>query len=218
MQQQQNVPAAVPVWADPNTAILFIVAAVTFVLCGVLSEAGIGPSSGLLNTSPLVGVLLAAAIGLIILGVIAYRRNDIIFGTAAMVFGALIALGGALMFGFITGLWGIAPLGGAEVMGWYWLAISIILFLLLPAVARVNALLFFAVLELVVAVALLSTACWSGMVMTATGPFFASAGVAHVAGWMILAFGVFCLYAGAAMLTNTIWARPVLPMGPPLSS
>jgi succinate-acetate transporter protein len=107
------------------------------------------------------------------------------------------------------------------VVGWYWLVLSIIVFLTLPALARINALTFFAVLVLVVALALLSVACWSGWA-TPFGPsateIFASTGIAHASGWMLLAFGIFALYAGGAMVTNTIWARPVLPMGPPLSS
>jgi hypothetical protein len=195
MQQQQQVP----VWADPNIGILFIIAAMTFVMCGVLVNQGVGPMP-----ISLIGVLGAGAVGLIILGIIAYRRNDIIFGTAAMVFGALICGGGLFVMGGAFAGW-------PELGGWFFLSIAIMLFLFLPAIARVNALLFFAIAELVVAIALLAAYCWGGPVAPGTS------GLATAGGWMLLVFGIVALYAGGAMLTNTIWAREVLPMGPPLT-
>jgi hypothetical protein len=201
MQQQQQVT-----WADPTTLILFAVAMSCFCLCGFLTAWPAGAAAT--TSAPLLsGFLFAAAVAVIIGAIIAFKRGDMLIGSLGGVLGALILMGGSTLAGGWTGIWLIAP-ASPEIAGWAFLGISIIIFLFLPSVFRISGSLFLFLGELVIACALLSSACLGGLVNT---------GLVNAVGWMLLIFGIYCLYAGFVFITNTIYGRPVISLGAPFT-
>ena len=193
-------------WADPGALILFAVAMACFVLCGLLVAFPAGAAWA--TSAPLVGgFLFAAAVAVMLGAVIEFKRGNILMGTTAGVLGALILIGGSTLAGGWTGVWLFVP-HSPEIAGWAFMAIAIIIFLLLPCFFKVSGSLFLFLGELVVALALLSSACLGG---------FANVSLVHACGWLILVFGIYCLYAGFAILTNTFYGRPVIPLGAPLN-
>lgn len=159
---------------------------------------------------PFIGAFCGVTvIGFVTLGVIAFRRNDILTGTLDIVFGIVIS-GGAMWWAIGAAF--VGPANMAAMGGWLFLVIAIIVFLFLPAFARVNALMFFNMVLLCICFGFASGWSWAGMPPPALpGGWLAVAG-----GWMLLAFAIIMLYFGWSVLTNTIYARTVVPMGPPL--
>jgi len=193
-------------WAMPTVATLWIVAALCFGLFSLL--AGLVPAAG---TSVLCAWLIAGSVGLFIAAVIEFAKGEIVLGTITLVFAPLIALGGGMSFVEILKL---APLGpeamgaGMAVSGWVWLAIGILFFLFLPAVAKVSWSLFIMMIELGVGIIMISIGMLTGVPM--------GEGLMLIAGYLVMIFAVYVMYVGLVFLTNTVYQAPKLSIGGPI--
>lgn len=189
-------------WAMGTPAALYIIGASCFGLFALLSGQVSGDA-----ISVMAAWLIAAAVGILICGIIDLARGDILLGTIFVVFATLIFLGGGLSFNAILAL-GAAAGAGFALSGWIWLAIGIILLLLLPSVGRASWSLFVFVLVLAVAVLMLALGFISGPVL--------GTGLMLWSGILIGLFGLYTLYVGTVFLLNTVAGAPKLGIGGPI--
>ena len=89
-------------WGDPNPAILFAVAILTFSLAAILTERVPGSCAPLM-----IGWLFVLGVAIIIGGIILFKKGDVRAATFSMVFGA-VGIGGAFSFWIRLVAW---PLG-----------------------------------------------------------------------------------------------------------
>lgn len=191
--QERKVASGVP------TA-LFGVAAGVFGLWALLT--GRVPATGM---PLLVGWFLAVLLAITVAGIMEFIRGDILLATVCMVFGPLIALGGASTIAIEV--WARIPPAGMVINGWVWLCTAILLFLLdIPMWSKAWSL---GIMQLEIAVTVLLFA----LVQTGT---ISAATFNPVCGWMFLIFGIYCFYAGMAEIINTTFSRVILPLGRPL--
>jgi len=193
-------------WAMPTVATLWIVASLCFGLFALL--VGLVPMAG---TSVLCAWLIAGSVGLFICAIIEFVRGEIVLGTVTLVFAPLVALGGGMTF---TAILELAPLGpeamaaGMALSGWVWLAIGILFFLFLPALAKVSWSLFIMMIELGVGIIMIAIGMMTGVPM--------GEGLMLIAGYLVIIFAVYAMYAGLVFLTNTVYQAPKLSIGGPI--
>lgn len=181
-------------WASGGAASLYLVGAL-HVGIFAFATGQVGAES-----APLLGMwILGCAVALLALAMVELRRGEALFGTIGMVFGGLLGLGGGLSF--LRSLWMPGPFA---IDGWWFLSAGIIMLLLLPALRRVSWIMAGGMADIGVALTILGLG-----LMGALGP---SETPLAVAGWMALAFAVFCLYAATAQLLNAVYGRRVLPL------
>ena len=192
-----------PAQAMATPAALFAVGGLCFglfaLLAGLVSPAAIPVIAG---WAMVVGGLV------LICGVLETVRGDILLGSTCLILGGLIGMGSGLAFHITVGtpqeMW---PAGLAQT-GWIWVAIGLILLALLPCYGKVSWSLFVFMVELVVIAFLLAIGLITGVPM--------GVGIMALDGWLLLIFGLYCIYAGTVFVTNTVYAAPKLPIGGPL--
>lgn len=185
-QQQQQV------WGTPFPWAVQAVAVLT--ACVGAFHAGLLPAT----TAPLlVGILLACSLPQLIGGIILFRRGEILVATICGLFGTVITLGAAIT------LWQLvtAPKPGAitpEVMSVFWITLFVI--------AEVYAIGFGRVSWFVMA----------GIAEVGVSFLFLGLGMFVLAGWLLIIFAAFCIYASAAILWAEHFGRLILPIGKPI--
>ena len=187
-------------WANSGPWALLAVSVLT--ACAGTVFAGLVPTS----TAPLlVGILLACSLPQLIGAIIAFRRGEILLASIAGLFGTVITLGAALT------LWEQvfkAPAPGAftpEAMGVFWITLFVITEIFAVGFGRASWFLLAGIAEVGVAFLFLG-------INALTGSQFASA----VAGYLLIIFSAFCIYASAAILWAEHFQRPILPLGRPV--
>ncbi|MEW6425044.1 MAG: GPR1/FUN34/YaaH family transporter [Bacillota bacterium] len=193
MSQQQG-------WSNPGPWAIATVAVLTASVGAVY--AGLIPAT---SAPLLIGILLPCSLPQLIGGIIALKRGDILLGSICGLFGTVITLGAALT------LWQLvvqAPQPGAftsEVMGVFWITLFIITETYAVGFGRVSWLLLAGIAEVGVAFMLLGISTLAGS---------SSAGV--IAGYLLLIFSAFCIYASTALLWAEHFQRAILPLGRPI--
>lgn len=189
-------------WPDPTPIALFVIGGILIggffpMLAGFVS----------MGAMPIVGcILVSSGIVFLILLVVCLKNGDLFGACLNGVFGVLLALApGAI---FLTEF--IASGTGVEVdprlTGWYLTYCApILLILSFPAGKR----LWHMALVLLVLVVLLAL----------MGPVFAGflpVSILPALGWGIFAVGLYFLYLAGAIMINTEFQKPILPLGGPL--
>lgn len=157
------------------------------------------------STTPLlVGILLACSLPQLLGGLILLARGEILVGTLAGLFGTVITLGAAIT------LWQLvnAKEPGAitpEVMGVFWISLFVIAEVIAIGLGRASWFIMLGIAEVGVSFLFLGiNAAWASH----------SAGI--IAGWLLVIFSAFCIYASAAIVLGEHFQRPVLPVGKPI--
>ena len=189
-------------WPDPTPLSLFVV--------GGLLIGGFFPVLAefvSMGAMPLVGcILISSGIALLILLVVCLKNGDLFGACLSGVFGVLLALAPGAIFLTQFSASGMGVEVDPRLTGWYLTYCApVFLVLLFPAGKRLwhMALVF---LVFVILFALL-------------GPVFAgylSDSMLPVLGWVTFAVGLYFLYLAAAMMINTEFPKPILPLGGPL--
>lgn len=187
-------PAPAPVgWGDPFSLGLASFGISALVLSSVMS--------GLVDAAATPAVLsLALALGFlteIVAGVIHFQRGETFPG---LVFTAYA--GFWLSYALLVQFYGpMVTVDGPAITGVFLLAWAIFSTYMLVAALRTN-------LTTVVIFSLLCVVFYAA----AIGAFASSAGLSHVAGYVLVADALVALYASAAIIVNTTWERSVLPV------
>jgi hypothetical protein len=190
-------------WGNPAACVLFATGTIAFPLG--LFMAGVIPAA----CGPIAAVwLIALAVVDTTGGIILYKRGETALGTIGLFFGGVLCLGG----GFSTLVHVGLPLGGMtqaipmNYEGWTWIAIGAFLLGVLPASAKFPWSVFLFLLVIGIGLGLFGIGLLTGMVsLIKTG------------GWLVVAFSVWCYYAGIAFLTNETYQRGVVPLGRPFA-
>lgn len=196
-------------WANAGPFALMAVAVLVTCLGGF--RMGLVPVS----SAPLmVGVLMACSVPQLVGGIIAFRRGEVLLGSIAGLFGTAVTLGAAFT------LWiqiFQAPKPGAftpELMGFFWISLFVITEVFAIGFGRMSWFLMVGIAEVGVVFLLEGVYSLQGAPIGPNG--FIVSGLANLAGYLELAFGVFCVYAAAAILWAEHFERPVLPLGKPV--
>lgn len=185
------------VWA--NTLPWAVMAVAVLAACVGAVYAGLVPPT----TVPLlVGILLACSLPQLIGGIILFQRGEILVGSLCGLFGTVITLGAAIT------LWQQLGAAGAitpEVMGFFWITLFIIAEVIAIGLGRISWFVLAGIAEVGVAFVFLGINALTG------SPF---AGL--IAGWLLLVFAAFCVYASSAIVLAEHFGKPVLPLGRPV--
>ncbi|HWC22993.1 MAG TPA: acetate uptake transporter [Flexivirga sp.] len=160
--------------------------------------------SGMYDATSLTAVLsLALALGFfteLIAGLLHFARGETFPGLVFTIF-AGFWLSYALLVQFYSPA--VVKAGGdpTNVTGLYLLAWGVMTAYLVIAALRTNKTTIF-ILGLLALVFLVS----------AWGTFAGSTGISHAAGYILFVDAIAALYASAAMIINTVWERPVVPI------
>jgi succinate-acetate transporter protein len=181
-------------------AALYITAAITFAIFAILTRQIEGTALPVLREWT-----TAAAVGILIAAIVEIIRGNTVVGVIVLVSGTLLALGTGWAFevtraNIPADLWEI----GHQLTGFVWLAISIIMLLLSIVAIKVSWGLFFSQILIGVAGLLLAIG-----LMQRIG--FGD-GIVNIAGWLMLVYGIYSLYAGTAFMVNEVYGRKILPM------
>lgn len=203
-----------PTWADPTPAALFGLAAGTTAVWALLTG-----RIGMQDLHIFIVWLMAAALILIIAGLINLRRGDPVGGGLNLAFGVLFFGAPSITYAFL--LWGgmpLAPLGitelpGIAVNGWVFFILGIILCAFIPIMARQSWLFMLALLVFAVAIFLLAAFTLQPMAAQQVGIWPA---IGQISGWMIGLAGLAMMYLGMAMALLYGLGRMVLPIPGPL--
>jgi len=157
------------------------------------------------STTPLLfGILLACSLPQLIAGIILLARGEVLVGTLSGLFGTVITLGAAITLWQLLG----AKEPGAitpEVMGAFWIILFVLAEIIAYGLGRASWFIMLGIAEVGVAFLLLGiNAAW------------ASEAAGIIAGWLLVVFSAFCIYASAAMLLGEHFQRPILPVGKPI--
>jgi len=144
----------------------------------------------------------------LICGIIDTIRGDILLGSTCLILGGLIGMGSGTAFHVVVSTPQEMWAAGLGATGWVWVAIGLILLALLPCYGKVSWSLFLFMLELVVIAFLLGVGLITGAPM--------GTGIMALDGWLLLIFGLYCIYAATVFVTNTVYGAPKLPIGGPL--
>jgi len=194
MEQEQK-------WVDPTPASLFLV----FVTALVLWAFYIGLMG--LEAAPLIGALLFGfGILWFIAGVIDFRMGDLLGGTINGVFGALLGIAPGISFLFIAYAGGQGIPVDPRVNGWLLFGTGICFAAFVIAAAKRLGLLSLTLLVLGAAFIIIGLT-FAGLI---------GVGILPVPGWMLFAGGISMLYIASAIVINTSYAKPLLPLGGPL--
>jgi len=155
----------------------------------------------------LVAWLGVCALAQVVAGIIEYKRGDTAFAFCLLNFGLVLQGGTALMF--LVRTWalssGMKPLP-PQLDGWIWIGITIMIGITIPAMLRIS----WSVAVIIIWVdiaALLFALLNIGVISAAFTPIIAL---------MFLVFSLYMFYAAMAIMTNTVYQRPVLPLGGPV--
>lgn len=186
-------------WANPLPWVIMSVAVLTACVGSVYAE--LVPAS---TTPLLVGILLACSLPQLLGGIILLRRGEILVGSLSGLFGTVITLGAAIT------LWqqlGAAEPGAItpEVMGVFWLVLFVFAEVIAYGLGRATWFIMLGVAEVGVS-----------FLFLAINAFTASRGSGLVAGYLLIVFSVFCIYASSAMVLGEHFQRPMLPLGKPI--
>jgi len=157
------------------------------------------------STTPLlVGILLACSLPQLLGGIILFRRGEILVGSLSGLFGTVITLGAAIT------LWqqlGAAEPGAItpEVMGVFWLVLFVFAEVIAYGLGRATWFIMLGVAEVGVS-----------FLFLAINALTASRGSGLVAGYLLIVFSVFSIYASSAMVLGEHFQRPMLPLGKPI--
>lgn len=187
-----NPPAPVG-WGDPFPLGLASFGISALVLASVMS--------GLIDAAATPAVLsLALALGFlteIVAGIIHFARGETFAG---LVFTAYA--GFWLSYALLVQFYGpMVTEDGTAITGMFLLAWAIFTTYMLIAALRTN-------LTTIVIFTLLAVVFYAA----AIGTFIESAGLAQLAGYVLIADALVALYASAAIIINTTWERSVLPV------
>lgn len=186
-------------WANPLPWVIMSVAVLTACVGSVYAE--LVPAS---TTPLLVGILLACSLPQLLGGIILLRRGEILVGSLSGLFGTVITLGAAITLWQQLG----APEPGAitpEVMGVFWLVLFVFAEVIAYGLGRATWFIMLGVGEVGVA-----------FLFLAINALTASRGSGLVAGYLLVVFSVFCIYASSAMVLGEHFQRPMLPLGKPI--
>ncbi|WP_408896510.1 acetate uptake transporter [Nocardioides sp. R1-1] len=187
-----TAPAA-PEWGDPFPLGLASFGISALVLASVMS--------GMIDAAATPAVLsLALALGFLtelVAGVIHFRRGETFPG---LVFTAYA--GFWLSYALLVQFYGpMVTADGAAITGMFLLAWALFSTYLLLAALRTN--------TTTVAIFVLLSAVFY---LAALGSFTESTGLGELAGYVLVVDAVLALYASAAVIVNTTWERPLLPL------
>ena len=190
-QQQKQVWANALPWAVMAVAVL--------TACVGAVYAGLVPPT----TIPLlVGILLACSLPQLIGGIILFSRGEILVASLCGLFGTVITLGAAIT------LWQQLGAAGAitpEVMGVFWITLFVIAEVIAIGLGRVSWFILAGIAEVGVSFVFLG-------INALTGSPFAG----FIAGWLLIVFAAFCVYASSAIVLAEHFGKPVLPLGRPV--
>lgn len=150
----------------------------------------------------LVGILLACSLPQLIGGIILFRRGEILVASLCGLFGTTITLGAAFT------LWQQLGAAGAitpEVMGVFWITLFLICEAIAIGLGRVSWFIMAGIAEVGVSFVFLGINALTG------SPF---AGL--TAGWLLIVFAAFCVYASSALVLAEHFGRLILPLGRPV--
>jgi len=190
-QQQQQV------WANPGPWAIEAVAVLT--ACAGVFFAGFVPAT----TAPLlIGILIACSFPQLIGGIICFRRGDVLLASICGLFGTVITLGVAFtLFQLaIQGAGAFTP----EVMGTFWIALFVITEVFAIGFGRMSWFLLAGIAEVGVSFLFL------GLLYLGGAPIMGA-----IAGWLLIIFSAFCIYASSAILWAEHFQRLILPIGRP---
>ncbi len=189
-------------WADPGFVGLMALAAAVFSLWPILT--GDVPSSA----APMViGWMFVTGVALIICGVICLKLGNLIVGAPCLVFGAVVNLGTGAAFALE--LYGAAhdiSVVGAPLNGWVFLVIGFLAVAIGLPLGKLSWAMFVWVMDLAVTFWVIGLS-FIGVL----GPSAVKTG-----GWLLLIFGILCLYFAFAGHVNTTFGKAILPLGKPL--
>jgi len=155
--------------------------------------------------------LIVSGLAQFLVGIIEFRRGDIILATPFFAFGFLIVFGLALSLGWRA--WGAGA--GVElnpnIEGWVLLFFALMVAMISFGVGRISWLLTVALLIAALALLLISL-----FILIASQGWEVSNYLARVGGVLIGVFGAIVFYAASALYLNAAFARPLLPLGKPL--
>lgn len=187
---ERTETAPMAAFADPAPLGLAGFAATTLVLSFV--------NTGLVGVGAVPAVLALAyfygGLGQLIAGVLEYRRGNTFGVTAFGTYG-----GFWVAFAFYVGVLKGTPLGQAT--GMFLLVFAVVTAYLTLAALRLNG-------ALVVTLTLLTLT----FVVLTIAAFANSAGIAKVGGWVGVVTAIVAFYTSAAIVVNSTWRRPVLPV------
>lgn len=186
-------------WANPLPWAVMSVAVLTACVGSVFAE--LVPAS---TTPLLVGILLACSLPQLLAGIILFRRGEILVASLSGLFGTVITLGAAIT------LWqqlGAAEPGAItpEVMGVFWIVLFIIAEVIAWGLGRASWFILLGIAEVGVAFLFLGI-----------NALYASHAAALAAGYLLMVFAAWCIYASSAMVLGEHFQRPVLPLGKPI--
>jgi len=194
-------------WANPTPAGLVGLAVACFCFFAMLNKDLTGVTVP--DILPLLGcILLGGFVIQLIVALLDLKAGAIPGGNTFLFFSAYFMLASGLemfvKYFALTGQWQGAVDG--KIDGWLWLCLGIAIILWTPAFFKSPAILFGIVLLLDVAVPLVALNDL-GIAKEICGP---------LAGWFLLATGVFGLYLSAALLVNGTYGKTVFPNPGPL--
>jgi len=194
-------------WGDPSSALMFGLATGLTPL-GLLIAGRIPAAAGLMIGAWLFGVMLSN----IICGLVALRRGDALWGSLALFFGTMLAGAGVVSSLLHTGwiMRGMEAQIPLQYEGWAWLSCGIVLFLFLPALAKVSWSIVLSGLAVSLGLLLVGIGYIGGLDSQAL------VDTMKAGGWLIALYGVYCFYAGFALITNTVYQKGIVPLGGPI--
>jgi len=189
--------------AEPAAMGLFGFAVGTFIVAYPI--AGFVPIATLTATIP--PVLLFAGLAQFIGGLIAFRRNNAFAGTAFCSYGANNVVIATFFLLQTTGaIPATAGTGALKMLALEMYCFAVISLVLAVAAMRLNLMFTLLLLALVPGFTLPGIVNWYG---TAADPF-----IGHLGGYFLIASAVLAAYAAAAMVINSTWKMPLLPLVP----
>lgn len=188
---------------DPTTLGLWAFATGTWIAGTVIG--GIFTEGAITGTAPM--LLIFAGIAQFIAGLYAYRRAQSLSATAFCCFGSFSATIGTLLLLQAGGVLANNP-AGALLEGFFFESFAFIALTLALAAMEAN-MAFVAVLGILgIGYALAGIPYLTGM--AAQGGYGI---IGNIGGWFLVASALCAYYAGAAMIVNSTWRRPALPLG-----
>lgn len=199
-------------WGDPSPAGLFAIG-IGNVAVWAYFTGRVEPA----DLPMLVVWLFAAAIVLVVTGLISLRRGDEVGGNLNLTFGVMFF--GAPALTNVVLIWGGQPMAemgdgsGLALNGWVFLLMAAILVSFVPIVARQTALLAVAVSVFSVAITLLALFTLQPAAAQQAGVWPA---VGQLFGWLVAGAGLMMVYLGIAMSLLNGLGRVVLPIPGPI--
>jgi len=149
--------------------------------------------------------MLACSLPQLLGGIILFQRGEILVASLSGLFGTVITLGAAIT------LWqqlGAAEPGAItpEVMGVFWIVLFVIAEVIAIGLGRASWFIMVGIGEVGLSFLFLGISALSASPRT-TG---------LIAGYLLIVFSAFCLYASSAMVLGEHFQRPVLPLGKPI--